>query len=69
MEQSATTASNVERNIPGTFTLLDLEHVMSAQHAKGNSDIVLIPAPSTDPNDPLNWSPRRKLLSTVCTSM
>lgn len=69
MEQSPTMASNMERNIPGTFTLLDLEHVMSTQHAKGNSDIVLIPAPSKDSNDPLNWSARRKLLSTICTSM
>lgn len=60
---------NVDRStIPGTVTLLDLDHVMSAQHANGNSDIVLIPAPSSDPDDPLNWSPRRKLLSTICVN-
>ncbi|KAJ9644288.1 hypothetical protein H2204_001639 [Knufia peltigerae] len=40
---------------------------MHAKHAsKGSKDIVLVPAPSSDPDDPLNWSPRRKLLSTSC---
>lgn len=61
---------NVNRSaVPGTVTLLDLDHVMSAQHASGNSDIVLIPTPSSDPDDPLNWSPRRKFLFTVCVNM
>lgn len=64
-------APNVDKSaIPGTLTLLDLDHVMSTQHlANGNSDIVLIPTPSSDPDDPLNWSPRRKLLSTICVNM
>ncbi|ORY16304.1 MFS transporter-like protein [Clohesyomyces aquaticus] len=40
---------------------------MHVQHAAGGQrDIVLVPAPSADPDDPLNWSPRRKTLSTVC---
>ncbi|KAJ5232621.1 hypothetical protein N7468_005577 [Penicillium chermesinum] len=56
--------------IPGTVTLVDANHVLQTQHLKrGNGDIVLIPAPSNDPDDPLNWSPRRKLLSTVCISV
>lgn len=65
------TAPNVDRDaVPGTFTLLDLEHVLSIQrHANGNSDIVLIPAPSSDPDNPLNWSPRWKLLSTICVNL
>lgn len=51
---------------PGTVHLVDLEGTMHAQHAKGGAhDIVLIPAPSQDPDDPLNWSPRRKALSTA----
>ncbi|PYH77771.1 kinase-like protein [Aspergillus uvarum CBS 121591] len=55
--------------IPGTVTLVDLQHVLATRHLdKGDSDIVLIPEPSDDPNDPLNWAPRRKLLSTVCLS-
>lgn len=56
--------------IPGTVTLVDIEHVLHARHLdSGNGDIVLIPAPSQDPDDPLNWSHKRKLLSTVCVSV
>lgn len=54
--------------IPGTVHLVDLEHRMRAKHAHASHhrDVVLIPTPSADPDDPLNWSPRRKLLSTTC---
>ncbi|KAI9739248.1 MAG: hypothetical protein M1834_007461 [Cirrosporium novae-zelandiae] len=53
--------------IPGTVHLVDLEGTMHTKHASGgHRDIVLVPTPSNDPNDPLNWSPRRKLLSTTC---
>ncbi|THC93852.1 hypothetical protein EYZ11_006665 [Aspergillus tanneri] len=64
-------AGNVDQNaIPGTFTLVDLEHVIASRHLdRGDSDIVLVPQPSDDPDDPLNWSPRRKLLSTICISV
>lgn len=32
------------------------------RHASGkNSHIVLVPQPSEDPNDPLNWSKNKKL--------
>lgn len=55
--------------IPGTFTLVDLDHVVATRHAEGDRDIVLVPAPSDDPDDPLNWAPRRKLLSTICVSV
>ncbi|KAL1985733.1 hypothetical protein VTN96DRAFT_7481 [Rasamsonia emersonii] len=55
--------------IPGTITLVDLEHVLHTRHLdRGDRDIVLVPTPSDDPDDPLNWSPRRKLLSTICVS-
>lgn len=64
-------AHNVDRSvIPGTVTLIDLEHVVATRHLdRGERDIILIPAPSDDPDDPLNWSRRRKLLSTICVSM
>lgn len=64
-------APSVDRDaIPGTVTLVDVNHVLTARHLDhGDQDIVLIPAPSDDPDDPLNWSPRRKLLSTVCVSV
>ncbi|GLI80511.1 hypothetical protein PoHVEF18_008866 [Penicillium ochrochloron] len=56
--------------IPGTVTLVDVEHVLHTRHlSSGNGDIVLIPTPSHDPDDPLNWSRKRKLLSTVCVSV
>lgn len=53
---------------PGTVHLVDLGGTLKAKHADGKhaSDIVLIPRPSDDPEDPLNWSPRRKLLATSC---
>ncbi|EKG14623.1 hypothetical protein MPH_08203 [Macrophomina phaseolina MS6] len=57
--------------IPGTVHLVDLEGTMRAKHAAGarTHDIVLVPAPSDDPDDPLNWSPRRKALSSACMCM
>jgi hypothetical protein len=53
---------------PGTVHLVDLEGTMATKHADGKdvNDIVLIPRPSDDPDDPLNWSFRRKLLATSC---
>jgi hypothetical protein len=58
-----------ERAIPGTVHLVDLEGTLRAKHASGrNADVVLIPAPSNDPDDPLNWTPRRKLISTLALS-
>lgn len=57
-------------SIPGTIHLVDIEGVLRVKHASGaQNDIVLIPAPSDDPDDPLNWSPKRKLLSTACIAM
>jgi hypothetical protein len=56
--------------IPGTVTLVDVQHVLNTRHVDdGKGDIVLIPTPSADPDDPLNWSSKRKLLSTVCVSV
>ncbi|KAL6365701.1 hypothetical protein LRP88_01702 [Fusarium phalaenopsidis] len=55
--------------IPGTIHLVDLDGTMHSRHAQGSTcDIVLVPAPSDDPDDPLNWSHRRKtlLLSCIC---
>lgn len=42
--------------IPGTIPLVD----------RTQADIVLHPTPSCHPDDPLNWSKRRKLLSMFC---
>ncbi|KAK6373569.1 hypothetical protein LTS17_008061 [Exophiala oligosperma] len=52
--------------VPGTVHLVDLQQTLSVKHAKGGlADVVLVPAPSSDPDDPLNWSRGRKLLSTI----
>ncbi|KAK5230660.1 hypothetical protein LTR47_007514 [Exophiala xenobiotica] len=57
-------------SIPGTVHLVDLDHTLHAQHAQGaQQDIVLVPTPSKDPNDPLNWAPRRKLMSSICSNL
>lgn len=56
--------------IPGTIHLIDINHTLLARHAStGQHDIVLVPSPSDDPEDPLNWPPRRKLLSSVCLNL
>lgn len=52
--------------VPGTTHLVDLDGHMNAQHSKGNAQIVLIPTPSDDPDDPLNWTPSRKWMAVFC---
>jgi hypothetical protein len=49
-----------EEIVPGTVHLVDLGHEVTGKHLGGNADIVLVPQPSSDPEDPLNWSPKRK---------
>ncbi|KAK5046462.1 hypothetical protein LTR84_008265 [Exophiala bonariae] len=51
--------------VPGTEHLVDLDGTMHTKHDKKTKDIVLLPTPSADPEDPLNWSPRRKALHMV----
>ncbi|CAD6569270.1 MAG: hypothetical protein ASARMPRED_002697 [Alectoria sarmentosa] len=56
--------------VPGTVHLVDIEGTLRAKHASGGqNDVVLIPAPSDDPDDPLNWSAKRKWLSTASISV
>ncbi|KAK2037950.1 MFS general substrate transporter [Colletotrichum somersetense] len=57
------THSTVE-NVPGTIHLVEVAGSSSSElHDASNKDIVLVPRPSSDPNDPLNWTHRRKLLA------
>lgn len=46
--------------IPGT------SHLLTQREDIDKEDIVLIPCPSDDPNDPLNWSRGRKWLHVFC---
>lgn len=58
------------RFVPGTIHLVDIEGTLRVKHASGaQNDVVLNPAPSDDPEDPLNWSAKRKLLSTASISL
>ncbi|RKL44849.1 hypothetical protein BFJ72_g3500 [Fusarium proliferatum] len=65
-EQSADSAG--DRLPPGTFRLIDIDGNMRGQHAdgEGEDDIILMPQPSLDPEDPLNWTFRRKAIQTSC---
>ncbi|KAG7053385.1 major facilitator superfamily transporter [Colletotrichum scovillei] len=53
---------------PGTTRLIDVDGSVISKHASGSdeADIVLIPRPSEDPEDPLNWTKKRKWLATSC---
>ncbi|OJI96746.1 hypothetical protein ASPVEDRAFT_36137 [Aspergillus versicolor CBS 583.65] len=42
--------------VPGTVRLVDVDE-------QAGKDIVLVPSPSTDPEDPLNWTRNRKILA------
>ncbi|KGQ06374.1 putative MFS-type transporter [Beauveria bassiana D1-5] len=63
---TTTTAYMDETQVPGTVLLVDLEHTAATQHASDSRDIILVPTPSRDPNDPLNWSVGRKRLHLIC---
>lgn len=59
-----------EQPIPGTLHLVDVDGTLAAHHGHGkNNDVVLVPTPTQDPEDPLNWTKGRKILSLVCMSV
>ncbi|KAH3900728.1 related to transporter protein HOL1 [Saccharomycodes ludwigii] len=49
--------------VPGNSFLVDLQQNTGEGEQK---KIVLIPTPSDDPNDPLNWDPLRKWTAVLC---
>lgn len=61
--------------VPGTIILDEnnahSENVTGAlKHGRGrNAHIILVPQPSDDPNDPLNWSQMKKMLIMLITGM
>lgn len=68
-----TSVDTIETGVlpPGTVHLLQ-----SSNDAGPNRDIILVPTPSRDPNDPLNWTRRQKMLQlflvyfyTFCTGV
>jgi hypothetical protein len=56
-----------ETTVPGIVHLVDLEGTLSGH--LGSKDIVLIPGPSKDLEDPLNWSRARKFINFNCVMM
>ena len=51
--------------LPGTEIMTD---VGSTHFVKGRGKTVLVPQPSADPHDPLNWSPLWKILCITSVS-
>ncbi|KAK2738543.1 major facilitator superfamily protein [Colletotrichum kahawae] len=47
-------------DVPGTVQLVDTNGVLDVKHGTGQPNIVLVPQPSNDPNDPLAWTQKRK---------
>ncbi|KAH8667409.1 major facilitator superfamily transporter [Tricladium varicosporioides] len=58
-----------DKSAPGTVQLIDADGHMHVKHSEAAHDVVLVPLPSDDPEDPLNWSKKRKLLQTSCMVM
>lgn len=46
--------------VPGTVRLVGIDEVPQDDRQKLRTHIELVPKPSSDPSDPLNWSPWRK---------
>jgi hypothetical protein len=62
--------AQADQDVPGTVLLVDLAGAQSGgKHASDRSDIVLVPQPSADPEDPLNWSRKRKMWSLAMVSV
>ena len=45
---------------PGTAYLVESDSHNETSHLQRHGDIILVPQPTTSPNDPLNWSSARK---------
>lgn len=60
-----TTSLPADETVPGTVYLVDVDgHLTSAaRDGTTRQDIVLVPQPSSDPEDPLNWTQHRKVLA------
>lgn len=58
--------STTDTAIPGTHLLIDLDREAPTSRDGASGDIILIPTPTSDPDDPLNWSPKRKFVASCC---
>lgn len=64
LEEANSTHDSVDQNdiVPGTVHLIDVLNVLHVKKSSGQKDIILIPPPSSNPNDPLRWSRLKKNL-------
>jgi MFS family permease len=51
--------------IPGTIQLIDAAGNLHVEHGAGDNEIVLVPQPTNDVNDPLRWTKGRKMITMV----
>lgn len=59
MEQNIDTDQEI---VPGTVHLVDLQGILNVQKdANSKHNIILVPQPSSNPNDPLRWSQKKKI--------
>lgn len=58
-----------DKSAPGTVKLIDTSGELNVKKSDAEHDVVLVPTPSDDPEDPLNWTKKRKLLATSCVVM
>ncbi|KAI8410919.1 hypothetical protein FOFC_07513 [Fusarium oxysporum] len=54
--------------IPGTEVMVDLGDDEEIAKSQGHHHVVLVPQPSDDPHDPLNWSPFWKTSAMIAAS-
>jgi len=59
----------IQGNVPGTVHLVDLDGTMGVKHDGKTKDVVLYPAPSSDPGDPLNRSWRKNIKNSIILQM
>ena len=55
--------------VPGTVHLVDLDHSLRAKHSAAHKDIVLVPTPSDDPDDPVRYEGMFKMPSECSTDL
>ncbi|CAH0056011.1 unnamed protein product [Clonostachys solani] len=63
---AASVDSDSESGIPGTIKLVDANNELVLQES---GDVILTPQPTSDPEDPLNWSKWRKLKAIVLSHL
>ncbi|KAL3466690.1 major facilitator superfamily domain-containing protein [Aspergillus heterothallicus] len=59
-------ASVAQPRLPGTVKLIDAQGLLNVKHGHGSHEIILVPQPTDDPDDPLRWSKPRKMTSIIC---